>query len=140
MINTKTAKMIGALASEADVNIQTIRYYERRGLLPNPERTASNYRVYGPGTAQRVKFIKRAQELGFTLAEIQELLELRAEPDARCEDVCNRSRVKIRDIEEKIRSLESIKAALGKLIGSCSNEGPVAGCHILNSMNGERVD
>ena len=94
MINTSKPLNIGTLAKQAEVNIQTIRYYERRGLLPEPERTASNYRVYAADTVRRVRFIKRAQDLGFTLSEIKELLDLRASPRSCCEDVRARSKAK----------------------------------------------
>ena len=128
---------IGKLAERAQVNIQTIRYYERRGLLPEPERTASNYRVYTGDTVRRVRFIKRAQDLGFTLSEIKELLDLRASPRSCCEDVRARSKAKIRDIDEKVRSLEAMRKALSKLVGACSGRGPVTECPILESLEEE---
>ncbi len=137
MANTTTALNIGSLAKQAEVNIQTIRYYERRGLLPEPERTASNYRVYAGDTLQRVRFIKRAQELGFTLSEIKELLELRASPRSCCEDVRARSKAKIRNIDEKVRSLEAMRKALSKLVRACSGRGPVTECPILESLEEE---
>lgn len=128
---------IGKLAEQAQVNIQTIRYYERRGLLRDPERTASNYRVYGADTLRRVRFIKRAQDLGFTLNEIRELLELRASPRSCCEDVRARSEAKIRDIDEKVRTLEAMRKALAKLVRACSGRGPVTECPILESLEDE---
>ncbi len=137
MVNTSTTLNIGSVAKEAEVNIQTIRYYERRGLLPEPERTAANYRVYGGDSVRRVRFIKRAQELGFTLTEIKELLELRAAPRSCCEDVRERSEAKIKDIEEKVRTLEGMKKALSKLVRACSGRGPVTECPILDSMDSE---
>ena len=78
---------VGEVAKKAGVNLQTIHYYERRGLLPQPPRTGSNYRAYPEDSVRRVQFVKRAQELGFTLKEIKELLSLRARPRARCADV-----------------------------------------------------
>ena len=128
---------IGKLAEQAQVNIQTIRYYERRGLLRDPERTASNYRVYGADTLRRVRFIKRAQDLGFTLNEIRELLELRASPRSCREDVRARSEAKIRDIDEKVRTLEAMRKALAKLVRACSGRGPVTECPILESLEDE---
>jgi len=136
MTDTKSLS-IGNLAKQADVNIQTIRYYERRGLLPEPERTASNYRIYAGDTVQRVRFIKCAQELGFTLTEIKELLALRASPESCCEDVRGRSKSKIRDIDDKIRTLEAMREALSKLVRACSGKGPVTECPILESLDGE---
>ncbi len=130
---------IGKLAEQAQVNVQTIRYYERRGLLRDPERTASNYRVYGADTLRRVRFIKRAQDLGFTLNEIKELLELRASPRSCCEDVRARSEAKIRDIDEKVRTLEAMRKALAKLVRACSGRGPVTECPILESLEDEEA-
>ncbi len=137
VVNTSTPLNIGGLAKQAEVNIQTIRYYERRGLLPEPERTASNYRVYAGDTVRRVRFIKRAQDLGFTLSEIKELLDLRASPRSRCEDVRARSKAKIRDIDEKVHSLEAMRRALSKLVRACSGRGPVTECPILESLEEE---
>jgi len=134
-----TELTIGRLAKEAQVNVQTIRYYERRGLLRDPERTASNYRVYGRDTLRRVRFIKRAQDLGFTLNEIKELLELRASPRSSCEDVRARSHAKIRDIDEKVRTLEAMRKALAKLVRTCSGRGPVTECPILESLEDEEL-
>jgi Hg(II)-responsive transcriptional regulator len=128
---------IGKLAQRAQVNVQTIRYYERRRLLPEPERTASNYRVYAEDTVLRVRFIKRAQDLGFTLNEIKELLELRASPRSCCKDVRARSEAKIHDIDEKVRSLEAMRKALSKLVSACSGQGPVTDCPILETLEGE---
>ena len=137
MNHTAAQLSIGELAERAQVNIQTIRYYERRALLPEPERTASNYRVYSGSTVQRVRFIKRAKELGFTLTEIKELLDLRSSASSCCEDVRARSKAKIRDIEEKLRSLEAMRAALTKLVRACSGEGPTVECPILESLEDE---
>ena len=128
---------IGDAAKQADVNVQTIRYYERRGLLPKPSRTESNYRMYSEDIVTRVRFIKRAQELGFTLKEIEELLSLRATPDTRCGDVRRRAQIKVRDIDDKIRTLNAMRAALDKLVDQCSGEGPTAQCPILEALDEE---
>jgi len=132
-----TGLKIGELAKQATVNLQTIRYYERRGLLPRPPRTVSNYRVYPREAVVRVRFIKRAQELGFTLKEIKELLSLRAAPRARCADVRERAEIKVRDIDDKVRTLQSMRKALHKLIGECSGNGPVSRCPILEALDSE---
>lgn len=132
-----TELTIGKLAEQAQVNVQTIRYYERRGLLRDPDRTASNYRVYGGETLRRVRFIRRAQELGFTLSEIKELLELRASPRSCCADVRERSEAKMRDIDEKVRTLQAMRKALAKLVRACSGQGPVTECPILESLEDE---
>ena len=99
------ALKVGGVAKQAGVNLQTMHYYERRGLLPKPPRTALNYRAHPEDTVRRVRFIKRAQQLGFTLKEIKELLFLRAAPRTRCADVRRRAEDKVKDIEDKVRSL-----------------------------------
>lgn len=127
---------IGAVAKQAGVNIDTLRYYERQGVVVKPPRTDSNYRAYPEETVRRVRFVKRAQELGFSLKEIKGLLALRATRGARCEDVRQQALRKIEDIEDKIRSLQAMKAALGKLADECaSTRGPVSDCPILESLN-----
>ena len=128
---------VGEVAQRAGVNLQTVHYYERRGLLPKPPRTDSNYRAYPADAVLRVRFIKRAQDLGFTLKEIQELLSLRAAPRARCGDVCERAEAKVRDIDEKVRTLQAMRTALTKLVGECSGSGPVTKCPILEALDSE---
>src|SRR6516164_9728627 len=98
---------IGRLAKEAGVNLETVRYYERRGLLQRPPRSASGYRLFPADAARRLRFIRRAQELGFSLAEIRELLSLRVSPTAKRVDVRKRVEAKIADIDAKIKSLDS---------------------------------
>ncbi len=100
---------IGQLAKSAGVNLQTIRYYERRGLIPEPPRNESGYRQYSQKEVSRTLFIKGAQGLGFSLKEIEELLSLKMEPGTTCGDVKNRVEAKISDIEEKILALQQIK-------------------------------
>lgn len=107
---------IGQLAFKAGVNITTIRYYERRGLIPIPARTSSGYRQYPPDTVRRIIFIRSAQELGFSLGEIKGLLTLRLSNGDQCEKVRARAEKKIEEIEEKIKNLNNIKNALLLLI------------------------
>jgi MerR family mercuric resistance operon transcriptional regulator len=126
---------VGEVARQAGVNLQTVHYYERRGLLPIPPRTDANYRSYPAGAVLRVRFIKRAQDLGFTLKEIEELLSLRATPRAGCADVRERAEAKVRDIDEKIRTLEAMRRALTKLVGECSERGSVTDCPILEALD-----
>jgi MerR family mercuric resistance operon transcriptional regulator len=126
---------IGQLSKEASVNIETVRYYERRGLLPEPKRRESGYREYSQDDVFRIKFIKRAQELGFTLKEISELLELRVDSTTTCGEVKKQAEAKIADIEEKIGALKKMKAALGKLASSCNENAPLDGCPILEYLN-----
>lgn len=128
---------IGELAKQAKVHVETLRYYERRGLIPRPPRTVSNYRLYSSESFRRVKFIKQAQELGFSLNEIKKLLALRATPRARCAEVRTYAAHKIEDIEGKIRSLARMRKTLEKLIAECSGEGPATRCPILESLDSE---
>ncbi len=125
---------IGAVATRADVNIQTVRYYERRGLLPKPPRTESNYRLYSEDSVRRVRFVKRAQQLGFTLKEIKELLALRLKPASRSSAVKERATAKIANIEEKIRTLQRMKRALTKLTAACDGCGSTNECPILEAL------
>jgi MerR family mercuric resistance operon transcriptional regulator len=126
---------VGQLAKEAKVNIETIRYYERRGLLPEPKRRESGYREYSEDDVSRIQFIKRAQELGFTLKEISELLELRVDSTTTCGEVKTQAEAKIAGIEEKIRALKKMKAALSKLASSCKEDEPQDSCPILEYLN-----
>lgn len=130
-----------ALAEAAGVNQQTIRYYERRGLIPEPPRTGSGYRMFPPDTLRRVRFIKQAQALGFTLKEIQDLLDLRVRPGVGCADIRQRTREKIEDIGEKIAALRRMEGALTKLANRCRGRGPVEECPILDALDaGEAVE
>jgi len=128
---------VGEVARRAGVRLQTIHYYERRGLLSKPPRTASNYRAYPEEAVLRVLFVKRAQELGFTLREIEELLSLRAASGTRCADVRARAEAKVRDIDARLHLLQAMRKALTKLIGECSGERPVAQCPILEALDSE---
>ncbi len=126
----------GAVAARADVNIQTVRYYERRGLLPKPPRTESNYRLYSEDNVRRVRFVKRAQELGFSLKEIKELLALRIDSRATRAHVRERAEAKITDIEERIRSLRAMKKTLTRLTAACcGGGGSVGDCPILEALD-----
>lgn len=125
----------GVLAKRAGVNLETIRFYEKQGLIPEPPRSGSNYRLYPEDALRRVLFIKRAQELGFTLREIGELLSLQATPGTDCADVRGRAEAKVQDIDGKIRALRSMRKVLSRLVGECSGKGPVTECPILESLN-----
>ena len=130
---------IGHLAREAGVNLETVRYYERQGLLAKPPRSASGYRLFPSDAARRLRFIRRAQELGFSLKEIRELLSLRVSRRTTSADIRTRAEAKIVDIEAKIKSLESMKKTLRKLTRVCDGCSPVAECPILESLDGEDV-
>lgn len=125
----------GELAAQAGVNVQTLRYYERRGLIEEPERRASGYREYSTDAVQLIRFIKRAQELGFTLAEIEDLLRLRSNQDAACSEVRSAAEAKIEDIEQKIRHLRAMKRALGALVAACETEGSPLHCPLLEALD-----
>lgn len=128
---------IGILARSADVNKETIRYYERRGLIPEPKRSKSGYRQYPPETVKHIQFIKRAQALGFSLNEVSELLSLKVSGDTSCSAVKGIAELKVLDIEHKIHSLMKIKKALTKLIAICSGEGNLDDCHIIEALYGK---
>jgi MerR family mercuric resistance operon transcriptional regulator len=128
---------IGRLAKQAGVNLETVRFYERKGLLPRPPRSASGYRLFPEEAARRLKFIRRAQELGFSLAEIAELLSLRVSRRTTSAEIRARAEAKITDIEAKMRSLESMKKTLRKLTKVCDGCAPIAQCPILESLDGE---
>ncbi len=129
---------IGQLARLAKVNVQTLRFYERKRLLPAPPRRLSGYREYPPETTEVVRFIKRGQELGFTLREIKELLALREVPRARCSDVMALAQHKIDEIDGKINDLRAIRTALAKLLKECPGTAPVTRCPIIESLTGEK--
>jgi MerR family copper efflux transcriptional regulator len=126
---------IGHLAREAGINLETVRYYERQGLLPKPPRSAFGYRLFPSEAARRLRFIQRAKELGFSLREIQELLSLRVSPTTKSAEIRARAEAEIADIEAKIRSLERMKKTLRNLTKSCAGCGPVAECPILESLD-----
>ncbi len=125
---------IGQLAEQGQVNLQTIRYYEREGLLAKAPRLASGYRVFSSDAVRRVRFIKRAQELGFSLKEIKELLSIRIDPASDCSGVQKLAKAKVADIEQKIRTLQAMKKVLGKLATTCPGSGPLSACPILESF------
>jgi Hg(II)-responsive transcriptional regulator len=128
---------IGSLAKQANVNVETIRYYERRRLLPAPPRTRAGYRIYPTGTVRRVRFIKHAQELGFSLKDIQELLALRATPGGSSVEVRRRAEAKIADIDEKMRVLQAMKKTLNQITEACPGRGLISDCPILRSIDHE---
>lgn len=135
---------IGQLARAARVNVETVRYYERRGLLAEPARRPSGYRAYAPDAARRIQFIREAQQLGFSLQEIGELLWLRVAPEMSCRDVKQRAEAKIaeieRKIERKIEDLRCMRQALATLAESCYGEGPVSECPFLDALDRQARD
>ena len=122
---------IGKVARLTGVGIETIRFYEREGLIADPPRKESGYRQYGEATVSRLRFIHRARELGFSLKEIKELLFLRLDPGATCDSILDRAEEKIREIEERIQTLQRMKKALEALAKACPGQGPLTRCPII---------
>ncbi|MGH7583223.1 MAG: MerR family transcriptional regulator [Gemmatimonadales bacterium] len=128
---------ISQVAKAADVNTETIRYYEREGLLPEPPRSPAGYRQYTENAVRRVRFMKRAQTLGFTLAEIGLLLRLRVKHGAACKEVVAEAGHAIERIDGKIRELQRMRSALGTLAGACRQRRAMPGCPILDALEDE---
>ena len=126
---------IGRLAKATSVSAETIRYYERSGFLPPPERMASGYRVYSGDSIRRIKFIKQAQALGFTLSEVVDLLDLTADESADCASVNEKAKNKLVEIDKKIETLEKMRDGLKILATRCpADEQPLSECHIINHL------
>lgn len=123
---------IGQLARTAETGVETIRFYERRGLMPEPPRTSSGYRRYPLDAAERLRFIQRAKRLGFTLDEIGSLLRLEAGGDRA--EVKTIALAKLGEIETRIADLERMRATLCELTQRCSGHGPVVGCPIIDAL------
>jgi MerR family transcriptional regulator, copper efflux regulator len=126
---------IGEVAKAAQIGVETVRFYEREGLIAEPPRRRSGYRQYPPDTIRRLRFIRGAKELGFTLREIKELLDLRVDPAKSCADVRALAKLKIADIDTKMADLARIQAALEKLARACRGEGPTSECPILDALD-----
>jgi MerR family mercuric resistance operon transcriptional regulator len=129
------AMTIGQAARQAGVGVETVRFYERKGLIDEPPRPGSGYRQYSPDVVTRIQFIKRARQLGFSLKEIQELLLLRVAPETTRLDVKRRTEAKIAEIERKIEDLSKMKQALVKAINLCGEDGPLSACPILEALD-----
>lgn len=124
------------VAEQAGVNVETLRFYERKGILAEPPRRASGYREYPPETVERVRFIKRAQELGFSLKEVQDLLDLRQMTRAKSDRVKRLAEAKVEEIDHKIRDLEAMKRSLTGLLRACDGRRTIASCPIIESLSG----
>lgn len=131
MVSLRTSDV----ARRAGVNIETLRFYERNGILPEPPRRASGYREYPPEAVRRVRFVKRAQELGFSLREIKDLLDLTTVPRAKAGKVRHMAEAKIVEIDHKIRDLQAMKATLEGLLCACDGRRPLATCPIIESLS-----
>ena len=127
------ALTIGGAASEAGVNVETVRFYERRGLIEQPPK-GDGYRTYSPELVARIRFIKEAQQIGFSLKEIRELLTLRADPSADSSEVREQAVVKLREVRRKIEQLQQVGAALETLIAACPGRGGLQACSIIEAL------
>jgi MerR family transcriptional regulator, copper efflux regulator len=125
---------ISQVAGAARVNVQTIRYYERRGLFPPPRRSSAGYRQYAADAVERLRFIKHAQDLGFSLKEIQDLLRLRVRHGVACDAVERKTRAKIQLVQEKIAGLRRVERTLEQLAAACSARRPTEECPILDAL------
>jgi len=131
---------ISKAAQQADVGVETIRFYERKGLIEQPLKPVDGgYRIYSNTIVRQIQFIKHAQELGFSLREIEELLSLRADPKSDCADVRVRASEKLLEVERKIEQLKKIGKALIKVIEACPTHGGLDGCSIIEAMESPTV-
>lgn len=128
---------IGKLASATGISAETIRYYERGGFLPPADRLQSGYRVYGSDSIQRIRFIKEAQALGFTLTEVSELIGITTDEEADCAQVNEKAKHKLQEIDKKIKALKKMQAGLKVLSKRCpADEQPLSQCSIINHLYG----
>ncbi len=128
---------IGEAAARAGVNIQTLRYYERRGLLSKPTRSRSGYRLYTADMVRLIRFIKRAQDLGFTLREVAELIQLRQQPRRNVVRVRALAAAKIASVSEKVRRLTAMQQALESITEACLCQGSKLECPIIEALDDE---
>jgi Cu(I)-responsive transcriptional regulator len=124
---------IGELASATATKVETVRYYEKIGLLPPPARTSANYRAYGNEHLARLSFIRRARDLGFTLEAVRELLTLSDDKAQSCEAVDGIARVHLTEIDRKVADLKALRSELSRVLNSCSH-GTVADCKIIETL------
>lgn len=125
---------VGRLARRLGLGTETLRYYERLGLIRPARRTAANYRLYGPDAERRLVFIRRAQALGFSLDDIRELLSLHERAGATAAEVKRLTAARAREVEAKLRDLERMREGLAALAAACSGEGPACECPILAAL------
>jgi Hg(II)-responsive transcriptional regulator len=126
---------IGQVARRAGVGVETIRFYEREGLLEEPPRRASGYRQYSEQAVRRIHFIKRAKLLGFSLKEITELLMLRVDGQTSCEEVKQHTEAKIAEVERKLVELQRMRQALLQVHSLCVGQGPTGSCPMLEALD-----
>ena len=128
---------IGEVSKRSGIGVETVRFYEREGLIDEPPRKSSGYRAYPASVVPRLGFIRHAKDLGFTLKEIRELLSLRVDRKASCSAVKARAQNKIVDIEERIGSLQRMRRTLRRLVDACDERKPTSECPILESLDSE---
>ena len=133
-----TTLTIGQVAKRTGVGIETIRFYERKGLIAEPQRRESGYRQYDDGAVARLAFIQQAKALGFSLAEIAELLSLRADGNAGPREIKNLAEARLADIDTRIRLLRRMRKTLKKLVDECPGTGPINACPILEALDYSR--
>jgi DNA-binding transcriptional MerR regulator len=126
---------IGELAKETGVKVVTIRYYEQIGVLPAPRRTASNYRTYSEEHAQRLRFIRRCRDLGFSLDQVRDLFRLSTENAPSCTEVCRLAKRHLKAIEDKLADLNHLASELRRISVSCSGSKPMAECRIMEALS-----
>ena len=134
MLYAMNGLTIGRVARSANLAVDTVRYYEREGLLERPARTDAGYRQYSPETVARLRFIRQAKQLGFSLREIKELLSLRVGAGSSCGEVKTRAQRKLADVDRRITQLRRVRQALSKLAAECSGRGPTSECPILEAL------
>jgi Cu(I)-responsive transcriptional regulator len=132
-METETTFNIGVLAKTTGTKVETIRWYERVGLLSAPDRTSGNYRAYGAAHLGRLSFIRRARDLGFSLDQIRTLLDIAEQQDRSCETVDAIAREHLEEVDRKIADLQALRRELNSLIGQCRH-GRVAECRIIEAL------
>lgn len=125
---------IGDLSRQAGVNIETIRYYERIGVLPKPARQANGRRSYSPADAGRLGFIRHARDLGFDLAAVRVLLALQEQPEASCEDASRIAQGQLEAVESRIARLLNLRDELSRMVGECQ-QGRVSECRVIEALS-----
>ena len=134
MVNAQQTLTIGAFAKAAGVNVETIRFYQRKGLLPEPDRPAGSIRRYGPADVARVRFVKTAQRLGFNLDEVGQLLQL--EDGTHCSEAAELAALRLIDVRAKLGDLARIEAVLSKLVNQCHAQRGNVSCTLIDSLHG----
>ncbi len=132
-----TGLTISGVARRTGVGVETIRFYQREGMLDRPSRRNHGYRLYSREAVARIGFIRRAQRLGFSLHEIRDLIGLKASPLAACGDVHRRFKARARETDRRVRALQEARKSLSGLLGKCSGRRPVAECPILKTLERE---